>query len=130
MTCKLGLPKLFAYTMFQSGDLEERCLYTYQYFVLAYFSEVFWLYMALCLNTCLCVDLILMIKYPFVRKEKFMNWYLTVAILASLIVAVRMRWFIDGGKLYIKENVLFLASYTIFVIVAITSSVLAYNYLS
>jgi len=71
-----------------------------------------------------------MIKYPFVRKEKFMNWYLTVAILASLIVAVRMRWFIDGGKLYIKENVLFLASYTIFVIVAITSSVLAYNYLS
>jgi len=128
MACKIGLPKLFAYTLFKSADYEERCVYAFQFYFLGWIFEVFWLYMALSLNTCLCIDLMLMIKYPFVKKEKFMNWYLTISIIASLIVAVRIRYLIDG-ELGISENVIFLVSYFIFVIIAITSSVLAYKYL-
>jgi len=71
-----------------------------------------------------------MIKNPFVKKEKFMKWYLTVSILGSLILSFRIRYDVDGEHILIKNNTVLLASYTIFVIVAITSSVLAYNYLS
>jgi len=115
--------------MFQSGNTQQRCAYAYQTLYLAYFSEVFWLYMACALNTCLCFDLILMIKYPFAKKEKFMTWYLVVSTLLSLIISLRLRYEI-AGSVFISSNILFIISYAIFCIAGITSSILAYNFFS
>ena len=129
MACKLGLPKLFAYSMFQSGNIEQRCLYVSQTLNLAGVSEVFWLYMACALNTCLCFDLILMIKYPFAKKEKFMTWYLVVSTILSLLIALRLRFEIVG-KVYVSTNMLLLISYAIFCIAGVTSSILAFKFFS
>jgi hypothetical protein len=115
--------------MFQSGNMQQRCIYVNQTLDLAYFSEVFWLYMACALNTCLCLDLILMIKYPFAKKEKFMTWYLVVSTVLSLLIAVRLRVEIVG-KVFISSNILFLISYFVFCMAGVTSSIFAYKFFS
>lgn len=129
MACKLGLPTFFAYSLFESGDIQEKCLYAYQTINLAFVSEVFWLFMACALNTCLCLDLILMIKYPFAKKAQFMNWYLSVSTILSLLVAVRPSW-VFGRSVYIKTNVILLISYAIFIVAGVVSSIFAYNFFS
>lgn len=50
-------------------------------------------YLSILLNTCLAIDLILMIKYPFVVKEKRVPLYLVGSILIAVFVTV--NWFLS-----------------------------------
>ena len=44
--------------------------------------------MSICLNTALCVDLILMVRYPFNNKESRIYLYLGVSLLISIITGI------------------------------------------
>ena len=50
--------------------------------------DVFGLFMSFGLNFCLVLDLIIMIKYPFSDKNKFMVRYLTFVPLTALIFSI------------------------------------------
>ena len=42
------------------------------------------------LNTCLCVDLILMLKYPFASKEKRMVLYMLFSIVGAAVPSLSL----------------------------------------
>ena len=60
-------------------------------------------YLSILLNTCLAIDLILMIKYPFIVKEKRVPIYLVSSIIIAIFVtfnwysSLRFKPFDDGN---------------------------------
>lgn len=40
------------------------------------------------LNTCLCVDLILMVRYPFTNKENRIPFYLIYSVIISVTIGM------------------------------------------
>jgi len=66
MTCKLHLPQLLVWTVKWQAVTPENFLFALQkIFVASNFWEIFWIMISLQLNISLCIDLVLMIKYPF-----------------------------------------------------------------
>ena len=69
-----------------------------------------------------------MIYFPFANKKQFMKWYLSVSTFFSLVISIRIRFYIDGGYILIKENYIFLAAYVIFIFTAIFSCIYAFRF--
>ena len=94
--------------------MRQRCQYAYQTIKLGYLFEIFWLYMTIALNLCLCLDLFLMIRYPFAKKDKLMNIYVWVSLVASIVVSIKSAW----------------ATNIIFLVTGVGSSIFAFSFLN
>ena len=49
---------------------------------------LFGLWFAYCLNLCLVIDLVIMIKYPLSQKDKFMKIYFLISFMFSMVVSL------------------------------------------
>jgi len=82
--CKLHLPDLFAYTITGETSSLHRVDNLWIIFQSNLLQGGFLWYLSFFLNIALCVDLILMIKYPFSPKESRMWKYLLICYLLSI----------------------------------------------
>ncbi len=90
--CRWQLPQLMALSFLQ--ELTPQNIYNALFYLYGamQFIESFWIFLSMSLNGCLIFDLIIMIKYPFSDKRKFMHTYLLVTILASSLLAVTLEY--------------------------------------
>ena len=89
MTCKLYLPELLIWTVkWEQAVPQTMVLALKKIFVASNFWEIFWMVTSLQLNMSLCLDLILMIKYPFVNKESRMNFYIFGSISIAFVFGI------------------------------------------
>ena len=80
-------------------------------FLAAYHVEA-----GLILNICLCVDLILMVRYPFESKDGRVNKYLIVSFILALIPG----YFMSSGDTFVGVRIGFGISFALRIIFALT----------
>jgi hypothetical protein len=84
--CDFNLHEFFAKTVLFSDT--ELSVYTALWLLNVYMNIfiLFFVYVSVILNTCLAVDLVLMIKYPFKVKEKRLPRYFAVTLIISVVM--------------------------------------------
>ena len=86
--CQTRQNELLALTLFGSTSNYNVARAT---FILASSNNFFALgslSLSISLNTCLCIDLILMVRYPFTKKENRVPWYLVCSLAFSFIIGI------------------------------------------
>ena len=91
--CDFGFHFLFAATVYFNVDVYYLARSAYILVAAADFASTFCVNLALSLNVCLCMDLILMIRDPFKSKEARVPMYLFVSFTFSLGCAVTMCFY-------------------------------------
>ena len=85
--CDWGLPKLLAWTIFFNNDCESVLTAVIKLSNSAIFGTLFFSVASVCLNICVCIDLILTIKRPFKAKEPRMPRYYAFTFLVAIVQA-------------------------------------------
>ena len=91
----------------------------------AYFletSKVFCYVSSLCLNVCVCIDLVLMVKNPFTKQSSRMTCYLYGSIIGGSLVTLGEVFSLHRE---IASEIIELTAYSIFILTALFSSVTA-----
>ena len=91
--CRLRLNELLAWTLYYSNDAESLNKATVLLVVASDMFAVTSFNVSVGLNTSLCVDLILMVHYPFTKKEGRISIYLAVSVLVGATIATLMVLF-------------------------------------
>ena len=92
--CAFRLPDLFSLTVFYSASYYHLYRSISILWNAAYIIRFTSFYMALNLTTCLCLDLILMIRKPFADKESRVNKYLAACFIPTASI-VTLSSFVD-----------------------------------
>ena len=82
--CDFGIHKLFAWTYFYSNEPYYVMKSIYILLYSTNFLATFAAEMAVMLNIMLCIDLVLMVRYPFEKKESRIPWYLIISFIFSI----------------------------------------------
>jgi hypothetical protein len=98
--CKLSLYKVFAATVYFSTDPYAQYRATWILIAAKNFAIVFLMLLSNMLNTCLAVDLILMIKHPFKVKEKRFSLYIWFSVCASVLICA--AWVLTFDYRFLK----------------------------
>ena len=86
--CKFNLHQLFAQTIYYSVDPYYVYKATNILMCSCLFQATFCIQLGQLFNICLCVDLVLMVRYPFDSKDGRVNRYLIISILLALIPSI------------------------------------------
>lgn len=81
--CETRANELFSYTVLWSWEEEDLIKSTLILVASSLYCAFFFLLFSLTLNTMLCLDLILMVRYPFERKEARLNKYRFCSVLLA-----------------------------------------------
>ena len=89
--CDFRLQELFAWTVFFKSDYDTdyKSLVILSVFAstMGYFSTV----MTICLSYSLCIDLILMLRFPLRQKEsRLMTYYIISVVIASIVTILSL----------------------------------------
>lgn len=126
MTCKLYLPQmLIATAKWHSPTAEELVLALKEIFVASNFWEIFWIMITLQLNMSLCLDLVLMIKYPFVNKESRMKYYTSGALAIAFFFGIMNVFYLNHGVTKKWPYILYIVWFTFFLLLAGYSTIYA-----
>ena len=85
--CKLDLYVLFAWTIYFDNLIYQQARALMLQIIFTVTLASFSVYMVLMLQMMLCVDLILMVRYPFDKKEGRVPIYMAVSVIVSLFCA-------------------------------------------
>lgn len=87
-TCNLGIPYMVCWFVhWQPATYQNLSSAMMTLYNSIQWIEFFGLYLSLCLNICLMIDLVLMIKFPFGGKESRMNKYVFISFTSALCVS-------------------------------------------
>ena len=78
---------MFAKTVLYSDTIYDK---TYAYFVILISNSFFCLWaenFSILMNTALCIDLVLIVRYPFEKKEKRIPYYLGITLVLGCCVS-------------------------------------------
>ena len=89
--CDSGLVDLFSYTVFFSNDYYDKFRALNCLIFMVQFGTSFTLFMNTFLNICLCIDLVLMLRRPFMKKDALMPRYLGFSVVMSAISALLLQ---------------------------------------
>ena len=103
--CQLDLQQLLAYTLFFSDDCASQLRAVQIITKFSLFVTLIFSCLGLCLQICICLDLILSIKRPFKDKETRIPWYFGVSLLFSAFGAL-IATFSDPRKERIRDYLL------------------------
>lgn len=126
MSCRMYIPQVMCWTMFfkpSTYKCQDRAIK--MIFVSSNFWEVFWIMVTLQLNICLCVDLVLMIKYPFQDKQSRMKYYLTSAVVIPFIIGMLNVFYLNQGQTLRWPYILYSVWFSCFMIAAFYSTIYA-----
>ena len=79
--------------------------------------------MSICLNTCICIDLILMVRYPFTKKEPRVRLYLLGSLLVSIPTSFFNVNFEDNDKSLYRGAFCTVTMFSIFIIAFLVSTI-------
>ena len=103
--CGLRLPELFSYTAFFSSS-EYNKIYALNVILV---TDMFFTSIAenvsVIMNTALCIDLVLIVRYPFEKKEKRIPYYVVITLVVSIAMAAG-QWlmsYVRVGPYYMWE---------------------------
>ena len=82
--CKTGANHLFSYSVYFETDEYHLARSTRILIFSGLYSMFFFMLFSLALNTMLCLDLILMVRYPFYNKESRLKMYLLAALCLAM----------------------------------------------
>jgi len=86
--CKFNLPEIYVLTAFwRPATVEYRLKALLIFYQDSTFIELFGLYFSICLNICLQIDLILMIRNPFKDKSNNIKFYVGICLLVSTVAS-------------------------------------------
>jgi hypothetical protein len=94
-------------------------------FVAANFWEVFWIMITLQLNIVLCLDLVLMIKYPFNDKESRLKYYIWSSFSVAFFIGVANVVYLNAGESKRWPYIIYIGWFTFFLAMAIYSTIYA-----
>lgn len=94
-------------------------------FVASNFWEIFWIMITLQLNIVLCLDLVLMIKYPFVNKKSRMKYYLLGSFVVAFFFGLMNVNYLNSEYTSRWPSILFIIWFVIFILLACYSTVYA-----
>ena len=86
--CPLHLYEVLTYSLFQTTDADTVQSVVRRYAYLLETAKVFCYVSSLCLNVCVCIDLVLMVKNPFTRQDSRMPTYLYSSIIGGFLVTL------------------------------------------
>ena len=102
--CDFGFNTLFAATVFFSFKSYYMARSTIILFMAADFISTFCVNLALTLNVCLCLDLILMVRDPFKKKEGRVPLYVASSVVFSGACAVAMCFYGGSSAVALKTS--------------------------
>ena len=82
--CDLKLPQIMSYTLFFSDDWKSRIQSVNLLEKSAVAFVTLWGSFQISLCICLCIDLIVMLRRPFMNKDSLVNIYVWYSILAAI----------------------------------------------
>jgi hypothetical protein len=126
MTCRLYLPQMLIVTVkWQSATPDLLVLALKEIFVASNFWEIFWMMITLQLNMSLCLDLVLMIKYPFVNKESRMKYYISGSFAVAFFFGIMNVFYLNHGYSKKWPYILYIIWFTFFLLLAAYSTIYA-----
>ena len=120
--CKWDLNDIFAYTVWYNDDVYHQARATFILVYASIFASVLTIAMSQLLNAFICVDLILMVRYPFDSKEGRINKYVILSFVLAFIPAYLLA-FSDYEYSMIKAGSIIWFSYICSLGLAFISSV-------
>jgi len=97
--CRLRLAHLFSYTVYYTLDPYLEAKSTGILLLSGIFICAFTLIISVLLNTALCVDLILMVRYPFEDKESRVKKYVLISVLLAITPTYLLTFHPNNTKL-------------------------------
>ena len=82
-------------TVLFSSNIEEQYRALWLLEASKNFFAMFLMFTTVMLNTCLAIDLILMIKHPFKAKEKRVTNYVVASITLSFVLVLAWTWTLE-----------------------------------
>lgn len=86
--CQFRVNELLSWTIYFSNDPYDVAKATMLLANCCNFFSLGFMSLSISLNTCLCLDLILMVRYPFGKKESRVPWYLTISCIIAFAEAL------------------------------------------
>ena len=103
-TCDFGTQKLLAWTFYFQNDCASQLKALEKIGKAAVFNTVFFTVASVCINICVCIDLILTIKRPFKAKEPRMpRYYICTFVVATMQATILTFFYMDEDVLTIGE---------------------------
>ena len=129
-TCQLGIPNMVCWLVYW----EKPTYVSLSKVMVTLYNSIQWieffgLYLSLCLNICLMIDLVLMIKFPFNSKDKRMTRYIVVSMISAVLVSSFLVHSIVEN-FSINGFIVFVSGYCFLIVIGIYSSTYAYKKLS
>ena len=125
--CALKLYQLYSYTVFFSGSPEDqlKSLEIILKVSLTLFKTLF--VISFFLNSFLCIDLYLTVKSPFTPASSRLKIYFGCSFGLGILIGIfeAMTFSVHGEKAIYAEEITILASFIIFIIIAIPATVFA-----
>ena len=82
--CPLHLYEILTFSLFQTTDPDTAQGVVQSYAYMLETAKVFCYVSSLCLNVCVCIDLVLVVKNPFTKQDSRMTPYLYGSIIGGL----------------------------------------------
>ena len=118
--CELGFNKLFAYTVYYDGSVNAQMNALVKIITVSLLIGVCCTIFTILMQTFLCLDLILMIRYPFEKKEPRVKKYLLFSLVICVIYFFQQIWLADAyignvrvGTIMVWFDVCIYASYAV-----------------
>ena len=87
--CRFHLNSLFAWTVYFSPASDYNVVWaTMMLASSADWFAIFCMSLSISLNTCLCIDLVLMVRHPFTKKESRIPVYMASSIAQSTVISL------------------------------------------
>ena len=119
--CDFGFHKLLSWTVFYSNDPFDVVRSIYILLYSTNFIAVFSAEMTVMLNIMLCIDLVLMVRYPFEKKESRIPWYLMISLILSIPSAITLVLQADSNMAMTIGSYLAFTYKTTFILIFICS---------